>query len=46
MRRRREVTALNRVLSNPGALFRDHALANLRLAGDHATLRERFGLRS
>ena len=28
------------------ALFRDHALANLRLAGGHATLRERFGLRS
>ncbi len=45
MRRRREVTALNRVLSNPGALFRDHVLANLRPTGGHATLRERFGSR-
>ncbi len=45
-RRRRGVTALNRALSNPGALFRDHALANLRPAGGHAILRKRFGLRS
>ena len=45
-RRRRGVTALNRVLSNPGALLRYHALANLRLAGGHATLRKRFGWRS